>query len=589
MITKFSNLEDFFSFLELKRAEIAKEFVENAELDCKDFSNSQISESLLEMTTEELKEVGIAIDNKWQDAQEFYKAQEVQETHNEQIVQIAKDTSEDSYYEIINDSVILQQDETENENNNLLNFSQESSIESDIIQMAWSTSLETPLKSANKDTDTTLIMEQLNLNFDDCIDDDLMDFEEQQQEGFSFDPLGLDSLAFPISQFPNEEEIGDESDGSDESKDALDEIISMFDEEIKSIEGTTESSDEFDFDIPMSQFPSTQAAIQSPPHPKELILGFTTGRGVKLPPPSEAAFKKAAQLTEEPESEEFSFFGFKTGRGKELPAPSQEAMKRARSLVELDEKENNSIGELPMFTTGSGKIMPPPSEEGMKRAKSLIEEGDTSENTMLPVGFSTGRGKVLPPPSKEALTRASKLFDSFDDTTTISPPVTGFRNGRGAALPPPSEEALAKASKLIANFDDTPLPASSTNFGLSTGKGKTLSPPSDAAMKKATSLNSTKKPLVPGNTAFKPPSLIKTESKPPPKPFSLSNAWKRPRNLATKPATTTNATTTTAAAVKVEPAKLFDLNTDGMQRFKLKDFFKSTPNRNISDYSSYGM
>lgn len=560
MITKFSNLEDLFFFLELKRAEIIEEFgIDNAANNIGDIVSSKISETFLEMTTDELKEVEIVSEK---------QVKKHEENNTSLLIQ------EDSIDEIINGSMILKEDKSAITSKKYYYedaFSQESSIESEIIQMEWSTSLETPKKVT---TDTTIIMEQLNLNFDDCIDADLFDFEEPPQGSLVVDPLGLDSLTFPISQFLNEE-INQEEDYEDEDKnDFLDEIISVFEEETKSIEFTESVGklDDFDFDITMSQFPSTQPLIQ----PNEFPVSFTTGRGIKLSPPSETALKKATSTLEES-----GFVGFKTGRGKEFPAPSKEAIKRARSLIELDEldHERENYGSdlpMPIFTTGRGKAMPQPSEEAMKRAKNLID-AETSVITMplACAGFSTGRGKALPPPSEEALARASKLFDNFDETINI--PSAGFSTARGKALPPPSEEALARASKLI---DDTPPASSIISAGFSTGNGKTLPPPSDTAMKKAAKLIGTsatnKKPLIVGNTAFKAPSLIKTESKPPPKPFPMSTAWKRPRNV-------------TVPVVKVEPVKLFDLSTEGMQRFKLRDFFKTTPNLNISDYSSYGM
>lgn len=613
MITKFGNLEDLFDFLELKRAEIIKDYgleeYENKDFEIEIENSDDID---FEMTTEE--------------------PEQPEQKHEK--LHTAKD-----YIANISDNII---DSQEDLADNDFGMTEESSLESELIQLAWSTSMETPQKA----TDTTMIMEQLNLNESefDCIDDDLIDgyLEEGEGEELENDPLGLDSLAFPMSQFPADIEDGP-SEGDIESDGILDEIISDFELDLQSETIKSDKFDEFDFDITMSQIPSTQAAIPPSPIQQQFPISFSTGKGVKLPPPSESALCKAQLLTKsvehdpeiKQEPQQPISVGFKTGKGIDLPPPSKEAMKRARSLVELDENEfdnatveNNESKEFPMFTTAKGKALPPPSEEAMKRAKSLTEAGTDityevkNENRAFP-SFSTGRGKVLPPPSKEAIERANRVIMN-DGATDNSKFVVGFNTGRGKALPPPSEEALKRANELI---NDT-MEISPMTTGFSTGKGKALPPPSKKALERMNDSGETvpitagfatgrgkalpspseealerasklineapfenenikpvkstvpvptnKKPSVPGNTAFKPPSLIKsTSAKAPPTPFSLSTAWKRPRrpNLTVKP----------------EPVKLFDLSTEGMQRFKLKEFFNTTPNLTISDYSGYGM
>jgi hypothetical protein len=92
-------------------------------------------------------------------------------------------------------------------------------------------------------------------------------------------------------------------------------------------------------------------------------------------------------------------------------------------------------------------------------------------------------------------------------------------------------------------------------------------------------------PMIPGNSAFKPPSRIgdasgfpasKGAGTLPKKHFSLSSAWKTPRRPQKAPAA----------------VRLFDLGVEaGMQRFKLREFFKRPPNLHLrlTDYASYGM
>lgn len=531
MISKFSNLDEFFNFLELKRAEISRDFG----------IDSEISESIFEMTTAEERK---------------------DQSDKDKGVTIAVISNTGHY---IGDDIgdefsqpysIKYSMESSNES------SIESSIESELIQMAWSTSFETPQKA----TDTTIVMDQLNLNDSefDCIDDDLLDIEKLQPSTV-VDPLGLDSLTFPMSQFHLEFERNEVV--VEEDKDFLDDLLDDYNEEELDNEDDDNIDnlnhfdnldnlidDEFDFEITMSQLPSTQAAIPTTSvKQQDFSVSFSTGRGVKLPPPSEASLRKAQSILEEQEETNEPIpievvVGFKTGRGKELPPPSKEAMKRARSLVEFDEKEENfddgNVGEaqnaFPMFTTGKGKAMPPPSEEALKRAKTLIDTVGTDGTDRI--DRIDGTVDIVNP-----------ISNSKSNKTNSSAPV-GFSTGRGKALPPPSEEAIARANKLIEAPKKDP--------GLSTGA---------------------KKPLVPGNTAFKPPSLIKSESssKPRPKPFSLSNAWKRPRR--------TISAAGPVETVKSEPVELFDLKKDGMQRFTLKEFFKSSPNLNISNYTSYHM
>lgn len=559
MLTKFSNLEDFFKFLEVKRTEIQADY--------------------------EL------IFNK----KDGIMTKEFEETFDDNM-------NEDELFE--NDMDCFKKSQLDGDNIppaiqkkefslNVLDF--DNTSDSELIQIAWSTSLETPqtkqsrfdfnISTDEQPNDTTLIMEHLNLNESefDCIEEiiekydrDLEqsiidDYEEEEQVGkgsggaAQMDPLGLDLLSFPMSQFP-----------ADFDNDLEDELMECTSEK-DSFELLNE--DEFDFNFSISQVPPP---IVQATHP--FILEDTYGF-----------------------IGEFS--GFKTGRGTALPPPSSEAMKRARSLVELDENQcdDNAQQEsiIPMFSTAKGNVIQPPSEAAIKKARNLIEEFDEKENDVLDFdsaepleltsfpSFSTAKGKILPPPSKEAIQRANRLIEDsishYEPSETGPIQAVGFSTGRGKALPPPSKEAIDRASKLIDEPVSVIIPTAKT-IGFSTGRGKVLPPPSEEALQKAACLiddiqpNPPKQPQKAKNLPLAPLKPKTVNIAPPTKPFSLSSAWKRSRNVIVKPPPSKPITT-----IKVEPLKLFDLDTTGIQRFKLKEFFKTSPNLSLSHKDYDGM
>lgn len=532
MLTKFSNLEDFFNFLELKRAEIQADYE-------------------VEMTTKELEEP-------------------MSEGLDEFIEEFEQDIK----------------------NNNKC----EAEENANLIQMAWSTSLDTPKPTKNcteTTTDTTLIIDQLNLNeqnyeidddFDCCFDELIDDYAEIANIADDSAMDQFDLLSFPMSQFPADFDI--QEDLMDAEDIEIDEKESI--KSIKSVTLIEEEEDKFDFDISMSQFPTTQK------EPEEFIAAFKTGRGNLIPPPSKEAMKRAHNLIElepdEGEGESKDLPVFKTAKGKVIPPPSEDAIKRARNLaneIELEESKenrnemniNNNIN-YPSFSTANGKVIPPPSKEAMEKARGFMEQDEEKKDdekvTSAPitVGFSTGRGKALPPPSKEALERARVLIDINEPEPTKNEPI-GFSTGKGKALPPPSKEALERARVLI----DEPEPVMSESFGFSTGRGKALPPPSEEAIKKTKSLlsNNYTDQMISKTIKTTRPMPASSSKFAPIKPFSLSTAWKRPRkpaNIQPKP-------------IKPQPEipklpSLFNLDTAGMQRFKMKEFFKSPPNLSLT-------
>ena len=582
MSTKFGNLEDFFDFLELKRAEI----------------------------------------------EESFRAQMTRELEEAQVNEIDELSGNANNYKDIKDA--------EYNNESIKSQLQTDFIPDEGIQLVWSTSLETPKTSKHapnykssfndmdeydfdsvgsspkrEQTDTTLIMEQLNLNEEEEVDyvlsgysEDLNILEENERVASPKDPFDL--LSFPISQFPvdfeeeNEHSINSIQEVNDtfikeNQFDELDDLLSEFDL-IESSKGMDDCDLDLDLDIPMSQFPNTQMMMNtnsdcnnygncSENRQDDLFIGFSTGRGKKLPPPSDEVLKKALKIIEigdeiiankEQTIDPPKFDGFSTGRGEELPEPSREAMKRARSLMELDSAS---------------------SEEGMKRSRSLFD-GDTTDPVRFgPVGFATAKGKSLPLPSKAALERAKQLIGETGDTA--EPITVQFSTGKGVKVPPPSEEALKRAAELVQSIDsmsseNQPPPNGLTGF--STGKGRSLPPPSEEAIKRAKKLVEDDKDSGDPKwtesikhvtkTKTLPSTLRSSLNEPPPKkPFSLSSAWKRTRRppQTLKPAP--------PVKIKLEPVKLFELSAIGMQRYNLKEFFQQTPNLRLgpSDYESFGM
>ena len=606
MSTKFGNLEDFFDFLELKRAEIEESF-------------------RAQMAMEELER-----------PQAYRLINETGDKEHTETIKNTMDIHTSIIEETIDDFIDIRDTEAHS-SQSLTQYIAQSSTQSESIEMAWSTSLETPKTSRppmideydfdmkmiaesspkwERQTDTTLIMEQMNLNedqFDDVISAYSREFDppsENKEIALDVSPKDpFDLLSFPMSQFPEDnssvQEVDDTFIEDNDQLDGMDELLSEFDL-IES--NVTDDCDLYnlDLDIPMSQFPNTQMMSRSylsdelneTTQKTENVhfVGFSTGRGKQLPPPSDESLKKALQIIEsvdeasQPDESHQpfqtivkppSFGGFSTGKGTILPPPSKEAMKRARSLMDLDDLDETGDESpiLPVFKTGRGKSLPPPSEEAIKRAHSLIEE--EKENRfevpdLAPIGFATAKGKILPLPSKAALDKAKNLIgaDEFASTESLE---VHFSTGRGTKVPRPSEEALKLAADLVKSVN-FPAEQPGDFVGFSTGKGKTMPSPSEEALKRAKQLVET--------DAFS--DVIETSNQPivtktkqssvaplPKKPFSLSTAWKRTRRPAQshKPP---------PAKIKTEPVKLFDLSALGQQRYNLKEFFQQTPNLCIS-------
>ena len=608
MLTKFGDLDDFFTFLEIKIAETRTELAFNLS------ESESINQDKRRDMTKEFEEImDYILEDEPLKTPKKTKCSQTSMNNNAFESDLMQISCSNRFETPKQDQDITKANE--------LRFSPEQTDVSMVIDNY------TPIKVVPFDslrnfqrTDTTLIFEQLDLSEDelDCIDALIEDYSKISNENEAApvnkndsDPLGLDFLSFPMSQFPTEfpfplDDIEDEIVDASETLSAISEQGSSNSNSLLLDDGYDDKL--FDFDLPSSQFPATQ--VEEPPN---FALGFKTGKGNLLPPPSTAAMKRALSLIELDNTEGKGIIALKV----------TEKVKRSRSFVEgeedlsMNEKSQTdgmlAVPVFPSFSTAKGKILPPPSKEAMDRALGLIG-GEIEENTELrSIVFSTGRGKLIPPPSKAALERARTLIDNVDYISTennisdrgkvfpssskegaLDTPIhVGFSTGKGKALPSPSKEALEHARFIIddpiaenvgfripppskaeldraksqENFSSNPnIPVS---IGFSTGKGRALPPPSDEAMLKAFNLvtssdnpntantklvSKSLPPVVRAQSAIKHNNPLANAR--PLKVFSLSTAWKRPR----KPVLSTTKPKSTNSTIKVEPVKLFDLN-----------------------------
>ncbi|OCF33534.1 hypothetical protein I316_04606 [Kwoniella heveanensis BCC8398] len=218
--------------------------------------------------------------------------------------------------------------------------------------------------------------------------------------------------------------------------------------------------------------------LSDPSEPMPVIVGFSTGRGVAMPPPSAAAMKKAAQIFAEIDmhaAEEDPSFPTNADAGpSRLPQQSPQVV----------------------FSLASGKPAPKPSEASLARARQLMneaghgrydEDGDIREpfrsltpNSHLPqstppsAGFQLASGKPAPKPNAASLARARQLMQeaaqadtsdqrhverrqnsSFphvppgDTSPQRTPPGAGFQLASGKKPPAPSDASLAEARRLM--------------------------------------------------------------------------------------------------------------------------------------------
>ncbi|KAG0056739.1 Breast cancer 2, early onset [Gryganskiella cystojenkinii] len=179
-------------------------------------------------------------------------------------------------------------------------------------------------------------------------------------------------------------------------------------------------------------------------HAPSIVAGFATAGGKKLAPTSENALKKAAQLFDDGDHEEFKermdpgrdeqrktlppmpMVGFASA-GSKKPVPlSKEAQERAMRLFEDDE-----LSTLPDSTGFDAVKYPTP----LSKAKvSMVQDDNDGYSIRQPSdhggissdqsgfsGFSSGKGKALAPVSKAARDHALSFLElEQPPTTTVS-------------------------------------------------------------------------------------------------------------------------------------------------------------------------
>jgi len=176
--------------------------------------------------------------------------------------------------------------------------------------------------------------------------------------------------------------------------------------------------------------------------------------------------------------------GFVTGKGKAVPPPSKAAVEKAMKIIAAVEEQKEEFPDsapvLPKmsFTTGNGNAVDGPSSQALAAAEKLFgEDGLAStygaySDMATPVkstGFTTGSGAPAAMASEAARKRALAMFGDDESASTQEPgpsmatPVrlTGFTAGSGAAAPMASEAARRKAMAMFGE-DNTGSPSRPT-------------------------------------------------------------------------------------------------------------------------------
>ncbi|CAO3637563.1 unnamed protein product [Mucor hiemalis] len=186
------------------------------------------------------------------------------------------------------------------------------------------------------------------------------------------------------------------------------------------------------------------------------------------------------------------FTGFTTGKGKPLPPPSEEAkLKTAQIFEGLDEGLDKAPPMMLGFSTAGGRKLQPVSEEARKKAQALFDDikipelssNESSKNEKKAPklsGFATASGNLLKPPSKDAIESASSLF-GVDAKTNNKRTVTGdlkydkainqfggFTTGNSKKSFDISSQARRKAVSIVSDIKEvekpiSPLPSPSLN------------------------------------------------------------------------------------------------------------------------------
>ncbi|WVF68272.1 hypothetical protein IAT40_003037 [Kwoniella sp. CBS 6097] len=222
--------------------------------------------------------------------------------------------------------------------------------------------------------------------------------------------------------------------------------------------------------------------LSDPSEPIPVIVGFMTGRGISVPPPSRAAMNKAARIfadidkqSQEDDTttsanaeagpsrlpQELPHAGFALASGKPAPRPSEASLARARELMDIVGNGDSDHGDIdnPFLPMSPGGSLP----------------GPTPPHT----GFQLASGKQAPQPSAASLAKAKKLMEEATKDATSgqdgsqfeaenpfpsltpdhllpqrTPTSAGFQLASGKKAPSPSEASLARARRLLDGDDE---------------------------------------------------------------------------------------------------------------------------------------
>lgn len=268
--------------------------------------------------------------------------------------------------------------------------------------------------------------------------------------------------------------------------------------------------------------------------------GFTSGRGSKLAPPSEASLLRARELHQSPEHAEDANEGCSSvvkgdGQGKAddsgfAETPSFSRISKAgssRQITSISRPPSNKgfkppasvprnpAGKLPLPGDGGVQIrLGPKNGNGLLSTRlvnvqtALESEGSLGDTPSKGTpkanaafeGFTSGSGAKVAMPSKEEANARMERMESGDKSAQIVksavPAFAGLTSGSGKAVAGPSAEAIAKVTARLASaadpdsvsdgvMEESPLPEKATVLGgLTTGSGKAVAGPSAESIAK---------------------------------------------------------------------------------------------------------
>lgn len=145
--------------------------------------------------------------------------------------------------------------------------------------------------------------------------------------------------------------------------------------------------------------------------------------------------------------------GFTTGLGKSMNPPSEASVSRIRELFEESSSARHLSNEgrdtsIPAgFTTGAGLSLKPPSAPSVRRVSELFKEpkstplkmpaggSNVASESLDAIGFTTGTGKNLSLPSESSVKRIRAMFDGHESDSINA---EGSNVGRVSSTSTPS-------------------------------------------------------------------------------------------------------------------------------------------------------